>query len=59
MISLLYASLFDLHNGILTFGGSSSIGYGRAEIKMLEINGQENNKLFGVELNEKEANGNE
>ncbi len=59
VISLLYASLFDLHNGILTFGGSSSIGYGRAEIKMLEINGQENNKLFGVELNEKEANGNE
>ena len=54
MMQIFYAALLDLNNGLLTFGGESSIGYGRANITELRINGEVVTDLLGVNLSAKE-----
>ena len=51
-IRLLEASLLDLHFGLMAIGGESSIGYGRARIDELWVNGKKSDTLLGQKLKE-------
>jgi CRISPR/Cas system CSM-associated protein Csm3 (group 7 of RAMP superfamily) len=50
---LLNACLLDLHHGLLTFGGESSIGRGKAVLECLTIDGIRQMEILGYTLKEK------
>lgn len=55
LVELFYASLLDMHFGLLTVGGEANVGRGCAKIVGLKLNGEPVDNLLGVSLGIKEG----